>query len=88
MAIVTKPDERRGEALVAVTNESRLSLEEIREAVKKAGLSNLCRPSEIRVVREIPKLGSGKTDYRGLDRLMAEEGFEGKTTIEEDHGQH
>jgi acyl-[acyl-carrier-protein]-phospholipid O-acyltransferase/long-chain-fatty-acid--[acyl-carrier-protein] ligase len=73
VAVVTRPCENRGEALVAVTNEPRLSLEEIRAAIKAAGLSNLCRPGEVRAVREIPKLGSGKTDYRGLDRLMAEE---------------
>jgi acyl-[acyl-carrier-protein]-phospholipid O-acyltransferase/long-chain-fatty-acid--[acyl-carrier-protein] ligase len=55
---------------VAVTNEPRLSLAQVREAVRSKGLTNLCVPRELRVVREIPKLGTGKTDYRQLEQQM------------------
>ncbi len=71
IAIVTRPDEGKGEALIAVTNEPRLQLDEIRAAVRAKGLSNLCAPREIKVVREIPKLGTGKIDHRELAKLVA-----------------
>lgn len=66
VAIVAVPDADKGEKLVAVTNEARLTLNEVREAVRGRGLANLCAPRELRVVREIPKLGTGKTDHRTL----------------------
>lgn len=70
IAILSRPDEEKGEALIAVTNEPRLKLDEIRTAIRAAGLSNLCVPREIRVVREIPKLGSGKINHRELEKMV------------------
>jgi acyl-[acyl-carrier-protein]-phospholipid O-acyltransferase / long-chain-fatty-acid--[acyl-carrier-protein] ligase len=70
VAVVTRPDENKGEALIAVTNESRLTLDEIRDTIKAKGLTNLSTPREIKVVKEIPKLGTGKVDHRGLQALM------------------
>jgi len=70
VAIVTRPDEGKGEALIAVTNEPKLTLEEIRAAIKAKGLTNLSTPREIRVVKEIPKLGTGKVNHRELQGLM------------------
>jgi len=66
VAILACPDERKGEVLVAVTNEPRLSLEEIRRAVQASGLSNLYLPREIKYVRKIPRLGTGKINHREL----------------------
>jgi acyl-[acyl-carrier-protein]-phospholipid O-acyltransferase/long-chain-fatty-acid--[acyl-carrier-protein] ligase len=71
IAILTRPDEGKGEMLIAVTNEPKLALNEIRDAVKAKGLSNLSAPRELKVVKEIPKLGTGKVDHRGLQALMA-----------------
>jgi acyl-[acyl-carrier-protein]-phospholipid O-acyltransferase/long-chain-fatty-acid--[acyl-carrier-protein] ligase len=73
VAVVAVPDDDKGEKLVAITNEPRLPLAEIRAAVRARGLSNLCAPREVRVVRSIPKLGTGKTDHRALLRLLAEQ---------------
>ena len=42
VAVVTRPDAGKGEVLIAVTNEPRLQLDEIRAAIKAKGLSNLC----------------------------------------------
>ncbi|MBI5380567.1 MAG: AMP-binding protein [Opitutae bacterium] len=70
VAVVARPDTDKGEALIAVTNEPRLTLAEIRAAVRAKGLSNLCAPRELRLVRAIPKLGTGKTDYRELQNLL------------------
>jgi acyl-[acyl-carrier-protein]-phospholipid O-acyltransferase/long-chain-fatty-acid--[acyl-carrier-protein] ligase len=70
VAVVSKPDEHKGEMLIAVTNEPKLSMDEIRQAIKSKGLSNLCVPREIIVVREIPKLGTGKVNHRELQKLL------------------
>lgn len=69
-AVLSRPDEDKGEALIAVTNEPKLTLEEIRNAIKAKGLSNLCVPREIKVVREIPKLGTGKVNHRELQKMI------------------
>jgi acyl-[acyl-carrier-protein]-phospholipid O-acyltransferase/long-chain-fatty-acid--[acyl-carrier-protein] ligase len=72
VAVVAVPDEDKGERLIAVSNEPKLSLEEIRTAIKAKGLSNLAVPREIRTVREIPKLGTGKVNHRELEKLLRE----------------
>jgi acyl-[acyl-carrier-protein]-phospholipid O-acyltransferase/long-chain-fatty-acid--[acyl-carrier-protein] ligase len=66
VAVLSRPDEDKGEALIAVSNEARLGLDEVRAALKAKGFSNLCVPREIRAVREIPRLGSGKVNHREL----------------------
>ena len=71
VAVVSRPDEEKGEVLVAATNEPRLKLEHLREAIRGRGLTNLCVPRNLQVVREIPKLGTGKTNHRELERILA-----------------
>src|SRR5207248_2914785 len=70
VAVLSRPDEDKGEALLAVTNEPRLRLDEIRAAIQAKGMSNLCVPRAIKVVREIPKLGTGKVNHRELARMV------------------
>lgn len=70
IAIVTRPDPDKGEALVAVTNESRLQLPELRATLRSRGLNNLSLPREILLVPFIPKLGTGKTDHRALQQSL------------------
>ena len=72
VAVVARPDEDKGERLIAVTNEPRLTLEEIRAAIKAKGLSNLAVPREVKAVREIPKLGTGKVNHRELEKLISQ----------------
>ena len=69
-AVLTRPDADRGEALIAVSNEPKLSLEEIRAAIKARGLSNLSVPREVKYTREIPKLGTGKINHRELQKIV------------------
>ncbi len=71
VAVVAVPDEDKGEKLIAVTNESRLTLADLRTTIKAKGLSNLSAPRELRVVTSIPKLGTGKTDHRALMQALA-----------------
>jgi acyl-[acyl-carrier-protein]-phospholipid O-acyltransferase/long-chain-fatty-acid--[acyl-carrier-protein] ligase len=70
LAVVTRPDEAKGEKLVAVTNEARLNLDEIREALRARGVVNMAAPRELRCVRELPRLGSGKVNHRELEKLF------------------
>ena len=70
VAVLSRLDEDRGEALVAVTNEPKLTMEDIRGAIKAKGLSNLYVPREIKCVHEIPKLGTGKVNHRELQKLI------------------
>ena len=71
IAVITRPEENKGEVLIAVTNEPKLTLDEIRDAIKAKGLTNLSMPREIKVVQEIPKLGTGKVNHRELQAQMS-----------------
>ena len=70
IAVLARPDENKGEVLIAATNEPNLTLDEIREVIKAKGLTNLSVPREIKVVKEIPKLGTGKVNHRELQAQM------------------
>jgi len=70
VAVLARPDDEKGEKLIAVTNESKLTREQVRDAVHARGLSNLAVPREIKVVPEIPRLGTGKINLRELEKMM------------------
>jgi acyl-[acyl-carrier-protein]-phospholipid O-acyltransferase/long-chain-fatty-acid--[acyl-carrier-protein] ligase len=70
VAVLSRPDSDKGEVLIAVSNEKRLQLEEVRAVVRARGFPNICAPRELRFLREIPKLGTGKVDHRQLQRLL------------------
>ena len=70
IAIMSKPDMDKGEMLIAVSNEPKLTLDEIRPILRSKGLPNIAAPREILSVREIPKLGTGKVNYRELQKLI------------------
>jgi acyl-[acyl-carrier-protein]-phospholipid O-acyltransferase/long-chain-fatty-acid--[acyl-carrier-protein] ligase len=72
IAVMAKPDSDRGESLFAVANDQKLTMDELRAALKAKGLNNLSIPREIKFQREIPKLGTGKVDYRQLQTLMSQ----------------
>lgn len=71
IAVISLPDEAKGEKLIAVTNEPRLKMEEVRERIRAHGLNNLAVPREIRTVHELPLLGSGKINHRELQRRLS-----------------
>lgn len=66
IAIVAQPDADRGERLIAVSNEQKLTVNELRGVLKAQGHSNLWVPREVLFVKEIPKLGTGKINHREL----------------------
>jgi acyl-[acyl-carrier-protein]-phospholipid O-acyltransferase/long-chain-fatty-acid--[acyl-carrier-protein] ligase len=70
IAIVSRPDADKGEALIAVTNEPKLQLEEIRAAIQAKGLPNFCVPREVKHLHEIPKLATGKVNHQEVQKLI------------------
>ena len=72
VAVVTRPDADKGAQLIAATNKAELELGEIRKAITAAGLPNLAAPREIKVLGEIPVLGSGKVNYPELSQQVNE----------------
>ena len=47
-----------------------LTLDEVRAAIKAKGLPNIAVPREVKFIHEIPKLGTGKVNYRELDEMI------------------
>jgi acyl-[acyl-carrier-protein]-phospholipid O-acyltransferase/long-chain-fatty-acid--[acyl-carrier-protein] ligase len=70
IAVVTRPDEEKGEALIAVTNEPKLHAEDLRQALRERGFPNLAVPRELRVLNELPALATGKINHRELEKML------------------
>jgi acyl-[acyl-carrier-protein]-phospholipid O-acyltransferase/long-chain-fatty-acid--[acyl-carrier-protein] ligase len=71
-AAVSVPDKRRGERIVLVTTADEADPEALRRYGKQAGAAEIMVPDDIVKVKEIPVLGSGKTDYVSTRRLALE----------------
>lgn len=69
-ATSSRPDANKGEQIVLFTLDNTLTKQQLRDMISEKNLSNLMMPSEIRVVKEIPLLGSGKTDYVKLKAMV------------------
>ena len=70
VAVISRPDADKGEVLIAATNKKDLEIGEIRKAIQAKGLPNLAAPREIKVLEEIPVLGTGKTNHRELEKEL------------------
>ena len=62
-ACVSLPDARKGEQLVLLTTRAAASRQELQERARAEGVSELTVPRRLLVVKDLPVLGSGKTDY-------------------------
>ncbi len=70
VAVVSRPDPDKGEMLIAVSNDSRLQPEEIRAALRARGLPNICVPREVKFIKDLPRLGTGKVNHRALEKMI------------------
>jgi acyl-[acyl-carrier-protein]-phospholipid O-acyltransferase/long-chain-fatty-acid--[acyl-carrier-protein] ligase len=73
IAVMGIPDEAKGEKLIVVSDLKALDIKTIRETLKARGFSELACPKDIRLVTEIPKLGSGKINYISLKEMITSE---------------
>jgi acyl-[acyl-carrier-protein]-phospholipid O-acyltransferase / long-chain-fatty-acid--[acyl-carrier-protein] ligase len=71
-AAANVPDDRKGEAIILFTTNKEASRDALVAQAKIAGVTELAIPRDIRVVEEIPLLGTGKTDYAAVQRLAVE----------------
>ena len=68
-AVVGVPDAKKGEQLVLFTTLEKPDRKEIAAGLKRLGCAELMIPKSIFSVESLPVLGSGKTDYVGLNRM-------------------
>ncbi|MFQ0971529.1 bifunctional acyl-ACP--phospholipid O-acyltransferase/long-chain-fatty-acid--ACP ligase [Gilliamella sp. BG1] len=67
-----KADAAKGEAIVLFTTSTKLNREQLNQASQELGIPALSIPRDIRIVKELPLLGTGKIDFITL-RKMADE---------------
>ena len=68
IAISALPDAKKGEKLVLLL-EGDMELDTLKEKVKFIEMNALFVPSEYYKVEELPKLGTGKADFKGAKKL-------------------
>ena len=67
---VELPDAKRGSRIIAVTN-AEIDQQDIAKKLSEE-LPNLALPKKYVIVKDFPRMGSGKTDFRGLTELVRE----------------
>ena len=71
-AVVTIPDEKKGEQLILFTTRPNTTFSEISSAFKAQGSSDLFVPKKIKVLEEMIIMGNGKVDYVSLGKKATE----------------
>jgi len=68
---VNLPDEKKGEKVILLISGYENS-KDLKKALVDSGMNALCIPSEVFDVQEVPKLGTGKSDFAGAKKLAME----------------
>ena len=71
-AAVSIPDQRKGERIVLLTTQKDAERGALQRQARAQGASELAVPAAIRVIDQLPLLGSGKTDYVAATALAAQ----------------
>jgi len=66
---VTLPDARKGEQVALVSEHENASRETLLKVARSRGIAEIMVPKTVLVVKALPLLGSGKTDYPGVEKL-------------------
>lgn len=70
-AVASVKDPRKGEKLILVTECPDATRSDFIELAKARGAQDLMIPAEVRVVEQVPVLGSGKLDFVGVTQLVS-----------------
>ena len=76
-AVVTLPDKNKGESLVLVTTRSNADRSELAAFARSEAIAEINVPRRIIETKQIPLLGTGKTDYPGVQQLVNEHALNG-----------
>jgi len=71
LAAAAVADAKKGEKIIMLVTSENLE-SELRDKMIAAGVAPLMIPSKVICVAEVPKLGSGKTDFSALNKLAGE----------------
>ena len=71
--MVALPDPKKGEKLILATTNPEATRSDFDAYVKAHGMAALAVPAKVLVVKAIPVLGTGKTDFRGVQALVEKE---------------
>jgi len=69
-AVVSKPDERKGEMIVLVTNHKSAELGDLIAHFKNRGMAEIGLPRKIIILDSLPVMNSGKVDYQGIKGMV------------------
>lgn len=70
---VAVPDPRKGERVILLTEQPDAARAALVSVAREAGAADIMIPAEIRIVRKLPLLGSGKPDFVAAQALMMSE---------------
>jgi acyl-[acyl-carrier-protein]-phospholipid O-acyltransferase/long-chain-fatty-acid--[acyl-carrier-protein] ligase len=68
IAATCVPNQRKGEKIVLLATEE-INKDELKALLTKAKVNPLHHPAKVLLVEEIPKLGSGKTDFGAIKKI-------------------
>jgi long-chain-fatty-acid--[acyl-carrier-protein] ligase len=71
--LAVEGSDKGGEPKVVLFSTKEMDLSEINRCLREKGVASIARIREIKVVNEIPLLGSGKTNYRLLKEIIEKE---------------
>jgi acyl-[acyl-carrier-protein]-phospholipid O-acyltransferase/long-chain-fatty-acid--[acyl-carrier-protein] ligase len=80
-AAVAIHDEKKGEKIILVTENQNANRKDLQKTAKELKCSEIFLPRKVVYAKSIPVLGTGKTDYIRLTRLVEEEEITGKGWI-------
>lgn len=70
-AALVRPDSRKGEQILLVTDDPALTRQQYAAAAKAAGVAEIMWPRDFIYLEKLPLLATGKTDHPGLEKLIS-----------------
>ena len=81
-ATVALPDDKKGEKIILVTNFRDARRKDLQNTARQLKYGEIYIPKKIVLAEELPVLGTGKTDYITLTKMVFEEDQQGSGWIE------